>query len=183
METVLYWIYSYFLFKINHCWVKVEMLTFIAAMSLSYDSLIFFIISSSALEHASMEPFTVMVRSGLYRVKSWRLDGTAIRVYNANQTHDTLLKARLWTGLSSLTVKLWSWSPCPVRFSSDCGPPSQSIFLQSCCVQVSSMGSLQCCTRQFTCLHLYFEPSANEWLGIMTRATFPHSGVTEMEFF
>ena len=82
META-----SYFLFKIKHSWVDVEMLTFIAAMSLSYDSLIFFITSSSALEHASMEPFTVMVRSGLYRVKSWRLDGTAVRVYDTNQTH------------------------------------------------------------------------------------------------
>lgn len=51
-----------------------EKLTFIAAMSLSYDSLIFFITSSSALEHASMAPFTVMVRSGLYKVRSWRLD-------------------------------------------------------------------------------------------------------------
>lgn len=50
------------------------MLTFIAAMSLSYDSLIFFISSSSALAHASMVPFTVMVRSGLYTVKSWRLN-------------------------------------------------------------------------------------------------------------
>lgn len=53
---------------------SIEQLTFIAAMSLSYDSLIFFITSSSALEHASMAPFTVMVRSGLYKVRSWSLE-------------------------------------------------------------------------------------------------------------
>ena len=46
-----------------------------AAQSFSYDSLTFFITSSSAREQASMEPFTVMVLSGLYRVRSCRLDG------------------------------------------------------------------------------------------------------------
>lgn len=40
-------------------------LTFMAAMSLSCDSLIFFITSFSARPQASMEPLMVMVRSGL----------------------------------------------------------------------------------------------------------------------
>lgn len=45
-----------------------------AAMSLSCDSLIFFITSFSARPQASMVPFIVMVRSGLYRVRSCKLE-------------------------------------------------------------------------------------------------------------
>lgn len=44
-----------------------------AAMSLSCDSLIFFITSFSARPHASIVPLIVMVLSGLYRVRSCRL--------------------------------------------------------------------------------------------------------------
>lgn len=54
--------------------MKEKFLTFMAAMSLSCDSLIFFITSFSARPQASMVPFIVMVRSGLYRVRSCRLE-------------------------------------------------------------------------------------------------------------
>lgn len=87
---------------------------------------------------------------------------------NALQTHATLLNGTFmnWfqrlkknsaevpsVNSNRLTVKLWSWSPYPARFSSGCVLPSQLIFLQSCCAQVSSVGSPQCCTRQ---MRLYF---------------------------
>lgn len=151
-------------------------------MSLSYDSLIFFITSSSALEHASMAPFTVMVRSGLYKVRSWSLDKgmgggggmkTTVSQYICvlwqHSKHNNIKNSWCakwhfyeWTARTTssiqeaqsapdrLTVRLWSWSLCPARFSSSCVLPSQLIFLQSCCVQGSSVGSPQYWTKTKT---------------------------------
>lgn len=64
----LYFMAIYFKF----CFMT-NKLTCMAATSFSYDSRTFFMISSSAFAQASNEPFTVMVRSGLYRVRSCRL--------------------------------------------------------------------------------------------------------------
>lgn len=71
-------------------------------MSLSYDSLIFFITSSSALAHASMEPFTVMVRSGLYRVKSWRLDRTMEKFWHWSKYYNIKNEWCFMNGLQRL---------------------------------------------------------------------------------
>lgn len=54
--------------------ILIKMLTFIAAMSLSYDSMIFVINSSRALLLSLRVPFIVMVLSRLYTVRSRRLE-------------------------------------------------------------------------------------------------------------
>lgn len=70
--------------------------------------------------------------------------------------------------LNSLTVKLWSWSPCPARFSSGCVLPFRLVFLQSCCVQVSSVGSLQYCkTYRYSLKH----SSTMTWFSQYTTST------------